>query len=212
MSPAPDHSYLIQLAGKLLFKVATRDNVHLAPTWLSRAAAKRLKSGLCQLEAFLRRMLLVMALTLEPTLKPSAPLYAPKSPKKSRNVPSKGAFRLNLSPTLPPPDHLRDLPRKPRLNETLVPARPFIDRILTLQDLIEAPEKRARRLAFHLARTRPGLLIAPDLDKDLIPNRTGTELSATYRALALQIVTRSRARPPPLGPVPRAPPRVRALE
>ena len=210
MNQAPTHTYLITLAGKLLSKIATRDNVHLAPTWLTKAAAKRLKSGLRQLEAFLRRMLLVMALALEPNLKSTTPEYAPKARAKPRAASSKSTFRLNLFPA-PPPDTLGNFPRQPRLLENLVPARPFIERILTLQSLIEAPDARARRLAFYLARNRPGPLLAPDLDKRLIANRDGTEISAIYRALALQIITLSRARPPPLGPVPRAPPRVRAL-
>ncbi|MEO0983092.1 MAG: hypothetical protein AAFX03_10620, partial [Pseudomonadota bacterium] len=51
--------------------VLTRDDAHLAPKVITKAAAKRLRRGIRALEAFVRRVLILLALELEPGLKPS---------------------------------------------------------------------------------------------------------------------------------------------
>ncbi|MEO0983878.1 MAG: hypothetical protein AAFX03_14640, partial [Pseudomonadota bacterium] len=51
--------------------VLTRDDAHLAPKIITKAAAKRLRRGIRALEAFVRRVLILLALELEPGLKPS---------------------------------------------------------------------------------------------------------------------------------------------
>ncbi|MEO0983817.1 MAG: hypothetical protein AAFX03_14325, partial [Pseudomonadota bacterium] len=58
---------------------------------------------------------------------------------------------------------------------------------------------------------RPGLLVAPDHGKRLVPSRYGTEVSALYHAFGHAILQQSRARPPPLPPALRARPRIRLL-
>ncbi|MEM1087914.1 MAG: hypothetical protein AAGH90_09295, partial [Pseudomonadota bacterium] len=71
MSHGPDHSYHLSLAAKLLASVTARDHLQLNPATITKAAAKRLRQGLRQIEAYLRRVLILMALMLEPGLKPN---------------------------------------------------------------------------------------------------------------------------------------------
>ncbi len=186
-----------------------RDNLHLRPAGLTRAAAARLNTGLRALEAYLRRLILLMALVLEPDLEPVH--YPPRRPRDrscqhqraprglaiftgERNFP-RGADALSrsLSRKSQP-----DLPRGAKMSSARYLAR--IDR---LKALIEAPQKRARRLAFYIARRRHGLLAPPGMGRTGVPRRYGTEVSALYDGMSAAILRRSRARPPPLAPVPR---------
>ena len=98
-----------------------------------------------------------------------------------------------------------------RSNAQQVLAAPLLARLFELCRLIEDPQARARRLAFHLARRRPGPLLAPDLATSRMPARFGTEISALYAGFASAIARLSQARPPPLGPLPIFPPRIRAV-
>ncbi|MEL7231405.1 MAG: hypothetical protein AAGJ85_02720, partial [Pseudomonadota bacterium] len=196
-----------------LSSVLARDNLHLGPLVISNAAAKRVARGLRHLEAYLRRVLILMALTIEPSLKPNLRENSPKSPKTPRNGRSEAALRL-LERRAPPPDFyaLQERPRSPKdTRPKQVPAKPFIDRLAAIKALIEAPHARARRLAYALHRRRPGPMLAPDIGRGLVPSRLGTELSATYNGLGHAITTQSRARPPPLPPVPKLPPKIRVL-
>jgi hypothetical protein len=61
------------------------------------------------------------------------------------------------------------------------------------------PIAKAKRLAFRLARTRPGIIMAPEGPKRFA-GRWGTQVSASYDAMAASIITKSRNRPPPLPP------------
>ena len=108
------------------------------------------------------------------------------------------------------PDHWPNPVRKWGLKGP-VQAAPLLARLSALKALLDAPDARARRLAFHLARRRPGPIIPPCLNQPGVPRRYGTELSAIYDALAQAIWTAGRARPPPLGPAPKLGPRIRRL-
>ncbi|MEL8055756.1 MAG: hypothetical protein AAGK66_06360, partial [Pseudomonadota bacterium] len=105
---------------------------------------------------------------------------------------------------------LRAHPKRPNTGRAQVPARPLIEQMKALRTLMANPDARARKLAWTLARRRPGLMLAPGAH-DAVKNRHGTEVSATYTAMGHAILQLSRARPPPLGPVPRPPPRIRVL-
>jgi hypothetical protein len=69
-----------------------------------------------------------------------------------------------------------------------------------LSKLAANPMAKAKRLAFHLARTYQGIIMAPKRP-DRIAGRWGTEVSASYDAMWASIMTQSRNRPPPLPPL-----------
>ncbi|MEL8055238.1 MAG: hypothetical protein AAGK66_03725 [Pseudomonadota bacterium] len=213
MSNGPDHSYHLSLAGRLLAKITTRDDLHLAPPTITKAAAKRLRQGLRHLEAYLRRVLIFMALMLEPSLKPNLKEYVKTHTGRPRPKGAKSTLRV-LDRLVPPTDFesLRSHPRRQKQDTlTEIPTAPLLEKLARLKALIETPDARARRLAYALNRRRPGLLLAPNLNQNRVPNRLGTEISAIYDGLGHSILTRSRARPPPLPPVPRAGPRIRYI-
>jgi len=87
----------------------------------------------------------------------------------------------------------------------------LLARLAALKKLVDAPEARARRLAFHLARRRPGPVLAPVFAGRSRGQPFTTETSAVFEALPTAIIAASRSRPPPLGPRPRAGPRARWL-
>ena len=197
----------------LVARVLSRDDIHLAPKVLRLAAIARLRRGIRALEAFLRRLLILMALALEPSLKPDQ-TERPTSMNRAKSGGKSHSFPIFIGERAPP-DIMSDpwakaAPRK-REYGRMIPAGPLIAHFYYLKTLLEQPEKRARHLAFHLARRRPGLVIPPGLNQKGVPNRYGTEVSALYDAMAQGIWNASRARPPPLGPVPRPPPRIRLL-
>ena len=195
---------------RLAAEVEARDDLHLKPRFLTKAAAGRLKAGLRALEAYIRRLLFAFALYLEPDLKPDQ-TWRPRQPRKAQSRYSR--FRL-IIPDRPLPDLLLYKPaRDPWADRPLsdrgpVPAAPLLQRLQHVRKILNAPEAFARRLAFCLARRRPGLLAPPGFGRPGIPRRYGTEVSALYDALGHAILETSRARPPPLGPVPKPGPRI----
>jgi len=203
---------LVRRQGALLVaRVLSRDSLHLGPSLTSPAAARRLKAGLRALEAYLRRVLILLALQLEPGLpRDTRPrtIYA-RAPRKPAERPH---FRLltaqrDFTPfTASDANSTQSIPQK-----SAILAAPYLTRLRTLKSLLDAPTARARRLAFHLARRRPGPILAPDAVGTNLPRRYGTEVSAIYAGLAQAILNASRTRPPPLGPMPREGPRIRLL-
>ncbi len=200
------------IGARLWARIAVRDGAHLGPARLSRAAAARLRAGIRAVEAYLRRLLVLMALELERTLAPD-PRPRARYAAIGRRARRRG-LRLNVfAGELALPDFSGILPaaRLQAGRGGLLPAGPLVERLEGLKALLDAPERRARRLAFHLARRRPGPVLAPGLGRAGVPARLGTEVSATYAAFAVDIARASQARPPPLDPAPRPPPRVRCL-
>lgn len=202
---------LCQQAGQLHARILSRDDMQLKPALISKAAARRLKAGLRALEAYLRRVLLLMALEMEPDLAAqnrASPIYLAAS-RSTRGRPGLILFRQTRDmDRRPGPANCRDLPPN---GQQLLPAAPLLARLAALRALIEAPWPRARRLAWTLARRRAGLVPAPGRGPGDVPARFGTQVSALYRAMGPAILAASRARPPPLGPKPRPPPRIRAI-
>jgi hypothetical protein len=68
-----------------------------------------------------------------------------------------------------------------------------------LAGIASDPTAKAKRLAFHFARTYEGPMLAPQGPRR-IAGRWGTEVRACYDAIAAAIITQSRNRPPPLPP------------
>ena len=213
----------------------------------TKAATQRLKVALRLVEAYLRRVLLVMALALEPTLidtpqklarskdgpsdgpsdgpnngpsdASSACTFAGQLERKSRATGAPFQVFVNV-PALP-----EEILAKLRQGDFGAPVAPqerapldpifigrFKTRLDTLAKIAADPLPHARRLAFYLARTRPGPMLEPDrhlrVSSSLGPLRKlwRTETSATFDAMGMQIRPKSRARPPPLPPHRRHPP------
>jgi hypothetical protein len=102
-------------------------------------------------------------------------------------------------------DHLKK--RQPLsfdANDRAAPKPVAMARLFQRLDLVsaisKAPLARARRLAFYLARNREGPILAPD-PRRRPPSYWNTDARATFDALAHNIITRSKARPPPMAPV-----------
>jgi hypothetical protein len=68
-----------------------------------------------------------------------------------------------------------------------------------LSKIADNPYPKAKRLAFHLARNREGLILAQEGPKR-IAGRWGTEIRAYYDTMPALIVDQSKNRPPPLPP------------
>ncbi|MDG1825978.1 MAG: hypothetical protein P8H62_06890 [Henriciella sp.] len=167
-------------------KVLSRDNAHLSPRVFSPAAAARFKAGLRAIEAYLCRMILWLALQIEHDL-PGQGAPRATSARRAKLARNKNLSLKIFTGQTDVPDFLHD-------RAYGRPERP--------KTVLAAP---------YLARKRPGLMLAPDTFRAHVPSRYGTELSASYKALGKAIIDASRARPPPLGPPPRHPPRIRYL-
>ena len=210
METAATLTHTLKTLGQdLLLEVLARDHLSLKTRSATRAAKARLSSGIRVLEAFVRRLLLTIALLIEPDLPNDTRPRFKYSRAPSVRKPRLSNFRMTLYQR-PLTDSFPRKPwDKPYLEPgTPVPVRRLLARLAHLSDLLKDPTKPARRLAFHLARKRPGVIFAPRGD---VPRSYGTEISATHDALGERIRALSRARPPPLGPPPRAPPRIRSL-
>ena len=208
-----DASFKTLIHYGLLFaaKVIARDNLNLGPSAISLAAAARLRRGLRAMHAYVRRVLILLALEIEHNL------TLDNSERPRRMGPRKPRVKTTSIPIFsrdgPQSDFLcreGDFKRKKGDFKTGNPA-PLLDRWRALKDLLESPDKRARRLAIIMARRKEGMLLPPDAGGIAIRNRDGTEFSTLYRFMHQDIMENSRARPPPIGPRPRPPPRIRML-
>lgn len=190
-------------AVRLTSRVLSRDGLSLFPDLVTKAVAARLRAGLRVIEAFLARLLILMALEIEPTLKH---IERPERRPKERK-PRKRGFTLRIFPR----ELVGDMPELSvsggwhesssgsPIGNSPVPARPLLEHLARLRMIAEAPETRARRLAFHLARSRPGVMLPPKRGVG-VANRWGVEASALYTAMGQGILNASRSRPPPLPP------------
>jgi hypothetical protein len=195
-------------AMRITSRLLSRDGLSGFPDLISKAAAARLRAGLRVIEAFLARLLVLMALAIEPTL---THVERPERRPRDRKPRTRG-FTFRVFPR----ELLGDGPElslsenwsgrsnggpfdRPAAGPAPVPTRALFERLARLRLIAEAPEARARRLAFHMARTRPGVMLPPR-HRPGVPNRWGVEASALYTAMGQGIVTASRSRPPPLPP------------
>jgi hypothetical protein len=188
------------------------------PDLVSKAVAARLRAGVRALEAFLRRILILMALEIEPDL---VVVWRPENlaRAKARKMPcaKKPFLRIYATPDRP---HYHDFEQRfgqdqrylakasgpsdihshaAALPPVTVPIGRWLAQLDYLHDVIDDPMAKARRVAFSLARSRHGILMAPP-QHPRVMRKCGTEATAIYDAMAYQIIQKSRTRPPPLPP------------
>jgi hypothetical protein len=205
MNPLASFTFLIATAQSLVAAVTTRDNLHLRPALARQAVAARLRSGMIVLRAFLRRLIILIALELEWGLVDAR--GAMKRPH-GRKLKSSAGFSIQGLDTQGASPWLNaDGPNfKPMVKSEYRHYGPVdIDmaqlyaQLDYLARIAADPAAKAKRLAFHLARNYEGIIMAPEGPKR-IAGRWGTEVSASYTAIAGAIMIQSRNRPPPLPP------------
>lgn len=171
------------------------------PAFAPKAVALRLGAGVRLVEAYLRRVLLLLALEMEPGLRDVA---RPMARPHGRPGPVRlQAFTVLDRGSIAFPDEGVSRVLRTAARQTSSPHPVALGRLYRRLDQLAAiaadPLGRARRLAFHLARSRPGPILAPD--PALRPGlRWGTQTATTFNLMSHAIVTASRARPPPLAP------------
>jgi hypothetical protein len=213
------HIFALGQAVQLHARVIGKSELMGRPEFVIKAVAARLRAGVRALEAFLRRILILMALEIEPDLdfvwRPENMARRKESDKKQRtkkpflqiyNMPDRPyhfAFEQKFgapcgSGTTDADTHAATLP------PVTVPIGRWLAQLDYLYDIAKDPIAKARRVAFSLARCRHGILMAPPAHPRVM-RRCGTEASAIYDAMAYQIIEKSRSRPPPLPPPRRGP-------
>jgi hypothetical protein len=207
MNPLASFAFLIATAQNLVAAVTTRDNLHLRPALARQAVAVRLRSGIIVLCTFLRRLIILMALELEWTLVDKRGEMKRPHGRKSKtstavNIQSLGAPMA--SPWLTGhPIHSRTKVKTGYNRPVEVHLAKFYAQLNYLTKVAANPVAKAKRLAFHLARTydynSKGMIIAPD-GPGRIAGYWGTEISASFDSMAAAILTKSKNRPPPLPP------------
>jgi hypothetical protein len=207
MNPLSTFAFLIATAKSLAIAVNARDSVYLRPALARKAVAVRLASGLRVLRAFLRRLIILIALDMEWTLVDTrGEMKRPHGRKSAASLSSK--FSLKGLDTDKPSPWLNNEPtlRKPETGATQAfnpPVQVDMTKLYAQLDFLSKiaanPAAKAKRLAFHLARNYQGIIIAPQGPKRFA-GRWGTQVSASFDAMAGAIITQSRMRPPPLAP------------
>jgi hypothetical protein len=208
MNPLASFTFLIATARNLVAAVTTRDNLHIRPPLASKAVAARLVSGIRLLRAFLRRLIILIALDLEWGLVDTRGVM--KRPHRRKSTSTVGFALGGLDPDKVSPWLNADGPNfKPRIptsaQEWRTATLPVdMARLYAQLDFLARiaanPLGKAKRLAFHLARTQHGIIMPPEGPKR-IAGRWGTQISASFDAMAGSIMTVSRSRPPPLPPL-----------
>ena len=202
-------TFALSQASYLRDRVLGASELFGRPALVRKAVAARLRKGVRALEAFLRRILILMALDLEPDLVAKLQ-FENLARAKERKVRARKAF-LRIFPT-PGGAHTFDfkqrfgvpcaseiLPHAAALPPVKVPIAHWLRQLDYLQTIITDPVAKAKRLAFSLARRHHGLLMAPDQHRRVMRG-CGTEPSTIFDAMAFQIMQKSRSRPPPLPP------------
>jgi hypothetical protein len=207
MTPPDSFAVLITIAQNLVAAVAVRDNLHLRPALARQSVAMRLVSGMAVLRAFLRRLVILMALEFEWTIvdkrgemkRPHGRKMQPKSTKLS--LKGRETFRAD-------PYHLaHGFEAKPRVNKPQdwqygpveIDMTKLYAQLDFLTSIAKNPAPHASRMAFRLARTYEGIIMAPRGVKR-IAGYWGTQVSAFYDVMAHNIITNSRNRPPNIKP------------
>jgi hypothetical protein len=208
MNPLASFTMLIATAQSLADAVKTRDNVYFRRPTERGAVATRLVSGLRLLRAFLRRLVILIALELEWSLVDArGPM---KRPHKRKMKPSSAKLSLTCFDADKVSPWLNNVgpsfkPRAMSQNEHGTNPPVYVDmtnlyaQLDFLSGIAANPLAKAKRLAFHLARKKHGLFMAPS-GPWRIPGRWGTQVSTYFDLMAGDIITKSRNRPPPLPP------------
>ncbi len=206
MNPLASFTFLIATVQSLAAAVIARDNLHIRPPLAHKAVAVRLASGLRVLRAFLRRLIILIALELEWGL---VDMRGAMKRAHGRKSTSSAGFSLQgLGDEKASPWLNGEGPQfKTKTHTTQAHNAPVqIDmaklyaQLDFLAGIAANPMAKAKRLAFHLARTHHGILMAPEGPQRLA-GRWGTQISASFDAIAASIITKSRNRPPPLPPL-----------
>ena len=204
MNPLASFAFLIATVQSLAAAVNTRDNLHLRPPVAYKAVAMRLASGLRVLRAFLRRLIILIALDMEWSLVDTRGEMKRPHGRKSTSSCATGSLK-GLDADKASPWLHGDGPQY-KSADTQGPSTPVpVDmaklyaQLDFLTGIAANPIAKAKRLAFHLARTQQGIIMAPEGPKRLA-GRWGTEVRASFDAMAASIITQSRNRPPPLPP------------
>jgi hypothetical protein len=208
MNPLASFAFLINTAQSLVAAVTTRDSLHLRPALARQAVAARLRSGMIVLRAFLRRLIILIALELEWGLVDTrGPMKRPHGRRKSKSSAGfslRGLDTQGASPWLNAdgPD-FKPVVKTDDGHRNYTPVEIDMAKLYAQLDYLAGiaanPLAKAKRLAFHLARNYQGIIIAPQGPKR-IAGRWGTEVRASFDAIAGAIMTQSRNRPPPLPP------------
>jgi hypothetical protein len=203
MNQPSTFTFLITTAQSLVAAVTTRDNLHLRPALARKAVAARLRSGMIVLRAFLRRLIILIALEMEWHLVDTRGAMKRPHGRKSKSTAGftlQGLDAQGVSPWLnaagPQFKIIDKQVRNPRVEINMANLYAQLD---YLSKLAANPIAKAKRMAFHLARTHEGIIMAPSGPKR-IAGRWGTQVSASYDGIAESVMTKSRNRPPPLPP------------
>jgi hypothetical protein len=199
MNPLASFTMLIATAQSLADAVNVRDNVYLRPALATKAVAARLRSGLIVLRAFVRRLIILIALEMEWSL-----VDTRGAMKRPHGRVSKSHAVLNLGGLETYKDSSWLNGYGPETYQTPIgPTQINMAKLYAQLDylakLAADPAAKAKRLAFHMARTHEGMILAPQGPRR-IAGRWGTQVSAFYDAIAMAIMEQSRNRPPPLPP------------
>lgn len=208
MNPLASFEFLIATAQSLVAAVTTRDNLHLRPALVRQAVAMRLRSGMRVLRAFLRRLIILMALELEWTLVDKrGDMKRPhgRTSKSSAAIGIQGLDMQGASPWLNAEGPQFKVKVKSGYNGPIEfdMARLYAQ-LDYLAKIAANPVAKTKCLAFHLARTydfnSKGVIIAPKGPRR-IAGYWDREISACFDSMAAAILTKSKNRPPPLPPV-----------
>jgi hypothetical protein len=218
--PTEPHSFTFQigLARSLLAQVTGRDGLDMRPVEVRPAVIGRLAAGVRVLASFVRRLLVLMALSMEHGLVDRIDRAKPLARPHGRGSACAVRFVL-LEPRLARVSAADravvcwfDLASQPSQARRVAPPSPArLYRLLdVLATIVANPEPRALRLAFHLARRRDGPILPP-AGPARIAGCWGTQVCASHDAMAEAILSSSRVRPPPLPPPRRAGPTLTSL-
>jgi hypothetical protein len=207
MNPLASFAFLIATAQSLAAAVITRDNLHLLPHLARKSVAVRFAGGLRLLRAFLRRLVILIALDLEWGLVDKRGEMKRPHGRKSKSSAgfSLGGLACNKispwensgGPNFKPRTPLRD--EDGRSTPIPVDMTRLYAQFDFLSKIAANPLAKAKRLAFHIARTKEWIIIPPQGPRR-IAGRWGTQVSASFDAMGGSIMTVSRNRPPPLPP------------
>lgn len=216
MSPEPhSFTFLMGLARSLLARVTARDGLGMRPADVRPAVVGRLAAGVAVLASFVRRLLVLMALSMEHGLVDRIDRAKPLARPHGRRGAS-GARFVVLEPRLTRVSEAdRAVERwfdragqQSKARGAALPSPAKLYRLLdVLANIVADPEPRARRLAFHLARRRDGPILSP-AGPASIAGYWGMEVRASHDAMAAAILSASRLRPPPLPPPRQAGPEI----
>jgi hypothetical protein len=145
--------------------VTTRDDLHIRPLFARKAVAARLASGLVVLRAFLRHLIILIALDMEWGLVDTR--GAMKRPHgRKASLSSAPSLKLldthEVSPWLNS-DGSQFKNTNSQAYATPVPINmaKLYAQLNFLSKIAANPAPMAKRLAFHLARTYQGIIMAP---------------------------------------------------